>query len=406
MQEMITDDRSGWLADNQDSHSLAGALRRALGTAPEQLAQMGTAASSDIRVLCDNKTILERHLAFRDEVCRTGVRRSHLLPVNLPWVNQPLSNTARPRVSASSSKQGIGLVVRGLSEADALFACFHSIKQQTRKPETVVVVKDRTTPESASQRLPHGWVLVESDSIQDPVATYNLGIKTLLKRFPGCTGVAFLRGDEQLHPEFIATCESILSTRLEVGLVSCWASRRYDQEQVWMRPCPSLPYQWTDNDAGSFSVIRREALADAENFRPAMRLGYANWDLFNAILVAGWVGVTVPRILVEQSFREELTLPIHNPRAHGRMREEMLRRFPDVIARDACDIVSFLPSGLLGPILQETVLVDRQIMDFRRIFANPYLTTRWALKKIAGRIGFFRSQRRSHGGTVGRPRLI
>ena len=389
MREMVTDGRTGWLADRPDSEGLVLALERALETPSEQLAQMGAWASSDIHALCDNKSVLERQLDFRDEVSKGGVRRSHFLPANLPWARRPLSDTSRRRASSPDSKDGIGIVVLTAGDRMNLFDCVQSIERQARKPGAVIVVKDRATPDAAWQRLPEGWVIVESDTIEDHVACKNAGIEALLERAPGCSGLAFLRGDEKLHPQFIATCESILRACPEVGLISCWASQRHSHEKVWIRPCPSLPYQWVGNDAAPFSVVRTEALTEAGNFRPVMKLGYEDWDLFNAVLAAGWFAVTVPQILVEQTQREDLALPLRNSRTHGRMREELLGRFPDLIARDAQDIVSFVPSSSLGMLRREVASLERQLDDLRRIGRNPYLATRWILKKACHRIGTF-----------------
>ena len=387
MREMITDGRTGWLADKPDRHGLARALERAIETPAIQLAQMGTWASSDIHGLCDNKTILERQLAFRNEVSKGGVRRSHVLPASLPWARKPLSDTSRRRASSAHSQDGIGIVVRTAGDSGQIFDCLESIKRQARRPAAVMVVKDRATPDAACQGLPEGWVIVESDTIEDSIACNNQGIKTVLERAPGCSGLAFLHGDEKLHPQFIATCESILHTCSEVGLVSCWASQRHGYEKVWVRPCPSLPYQWVCNDAAPFSVIRTEALTEAGNFRAVMKLGYEDWDLFNAVLAAGWFAVTIPQILVEQTVREDLTLPLHNPRAHGRMREELLERFPEFIARDAQDIVSFVPSSSLGTLRREVVSLGHHLDDLRQIAAAPYLAARWGLKKAMHSLG-------------------
>jgi glycosyltransferase involved in cell wall biosynthesis len=80
MAEMIVDGESGWLADDATPEALAGALRRALATPPERLREMGRNASARVARICDNRTILDRHLAFRAEAAKRGASRSLVPP--------------------------------------------------------------------------------------------------------------------------------------------------------------------------------------------------------------------------------------------------------------------------------------------------------------------------------------
>ncbi|HJX27560.1 MAG TPA: glycosyltransferase family 4 protein [Thermoanaerobaculia bacterium] len=84
MAEMIEDGVSGWLADDATPETLAGALRRALATPPERLREMGRNAAAAVARICDNRTILERHLALRAEAAARGASRSLVPPAGAP----------------------------------------------------------------------------------------------------------------------------------------------------------------------------------------------------------------------------------------------------------------------------------------------------------------------------------
>lgn len=80
MAELIEDGDSGWLADAATPEALTSALHRALATPPERLAEMGQCAAATVDFDCDNRIVLEQHLAFRAEVVQRGASRSLVPP--------------------------------------------------------------------------------------------------------------------------------------------------------------------------------------------------------------------------------------------------------------------------------------------------------------------------------------
>jgi glycogen synthase len=75
MAEIIQDGKTGWLTDG-GVQGLADGLRRALRTAPEQLFQMGTLASEQIRDICNPQKILQEHLELRRTVASQTAKTS------------------------------------------------------------------------------------------------------------------------------------------------------------------------------------------------------------------------------------------------------------------------------------------------------------------------------------------
>lgn len=350
MVEMIEDGCTGWLANKAGSDGLAEALRRALNTPPAKIAEMGYHASLSIRQICDNNKTLENHLRFRSQVVHQGPNRSLRLPVNLPWAKRPFSDESARRTPKNNSEKGLAIVITGFNTGTLFDECLQSIELQTQKPAVVVIVNNGINEEQTLKTIDRArrneWRIVQKRNT-DLVLAKNAGIEAVLCSGLNPIGFSFLNGSEQLQPDFVAVFESVFQRCPEVGLVSCWSHYSGIENRIWTRPCPSFPYQWISNEAVSYSAVRTEVLREAGNFRPVMNRGYEDWDLFNAVMAAGWVAVTVPRILGEHQVSEGSKLRVASAHAYGRMRKELLERFPDQIIRDAMDVVLITESNTI-----------------------------------------------------------
>jgi len=388
MAEMIEDGRTGWLAPRADSDGLAEALRRALETPPVKVAEMGCEASLDIRRMCNNKKIVESHLNFRSRVVHQGPRRSLHLPANLPWVKQPLSHRPVRRAPQSNSRTGLAIVVTCFNAGPSLKECLQSLERQTQKPTATIVVDngstDERTVEALNQVRQEGWEVIRRKN-RDLVVAKNAGIETILDSELNPLGFAFLDAGDRLQPSFVAACESVLRRCPEVGLVSCWAHQLGAGDKIWIKPCPSFPHQWLSNDAISFSTIRTEALWEAGNFRPGMNQGYEDWDLFNAVMAAGWVAVTIPEVLGEGRIKD-YAASVTDAHTPVRMRRELLERFPALIARDAVEAMLLAESNT-GRLLQEELFKLReQLALARTALRHPTWTASRVLRKVKNKI--------------------
>ncbi|MBE0427348.1 MAG: glycosyltransferase [Nitrospirae bacterium] len=374
MAEIIEDGRTGWLANKPGSEGLAEALRRALNTPSMKIAEMGYNASLEIRKICDNNKILENQLNFRRGVVDQGSRRSLSIPVNLPWSKRPFFDEAGRRTPQSNTPKGIALVITCADTGQFLEECLQSIEQQTLKPVDVVIVKNGMTGEQAIKAVEkeqwNGFRVIHNKN-RDLASSKNAGIEEVLSSGLNPLGFSFLTEEVQLQPDFVAMCESVLQRCPEVGLVSCWAGNSRNDEKIWIRPCPSFPYQWISNDAVPFSAVRTEALLEAGNFRTIMNHGYEDWDLFNAVMAGGWVAVTVPRILGKRRFFENLGSRIGNARANERMRRELLERFPDLTGHDSKDIIILTESYISYSLHEQLSKLRRELKMVRTMYRLP-----------------------------------
>lgn len=389
MAEMIVDGKTGWLASNPGSSGLAEALQRALETPSTKLAEMGRNASSDIRQICDNRKIVESHLDFRSQIVNQGAKRSLHLPANLPMTKSSLSGGATRQKSQNEGRKGIAIVVTCFNTGHFLNECLRSIKRQIKKPAAVVIIDDKSTEEQTLKVLckarHDGWQVIQKKN-GDLIPASNTGIETILSVETNLLGFVFLRAEDRLKPNFIAACESVFQQRPEVGLISCWTQQYGTDDKIWIRPCPSFPYQWVSNDAAPFSAVRTEALQGAGYFRAGMSDGYDIWDLFNAVMAAGWVAVTIPEILGDQWVWDTPLSYITKSRMYGRMRRELLERFPNLIARDTRDIILLFQPNLGYSLWEEVFTIQKHLRIAQKILHSPVGKGLRILKRIKNKI--------------------
>jgi len=386
MAEMIEDGRTGWLASKTGSDGLAEALRRALGTEPKRMAEMGRNASEAIAQICNGKKILEHELDFRSQVVRQGATQSLRLPANLPGLNQALARNPALRTPQIRSHEGIAVVITGARAGYGLNGCLQSVEGQTRPPVMSVVVAD-ASPQTIKLETLNGnrqdKVQFIYDGNGESGSAKNAGIEAVFKSGANPLAFCFLNPGDRLHPRFVAECETILGSCPEVGLVSCWVGDSSDRDKLWIKPCPSFPYQYLANDAVSFSAVRTEALREAGNFRSELSRGYEEWDLVNAVIAAGWRAVTIPDVLGYQRFRAAMAHhKINDDQVDRKMRREVLERFPDLIISNASELILLTESHTIERLRRDVFNFGRQIAIMRMALYHP----QWAALHIIGKI--------------------
>ncbi|MBI5029977.1 MAG: glycosyltransferase [Chloroflexi bacterium] len=326
MAEMIRDGSTGWLAATQDSAGLAQALERALQASPTQLAEMGCQASEDIRAYCDNRKIVDKHIEFRTRLVKRGTQRSFHLPSD-------------GTIEANSTDaSGLAIVVTCFDSGCTLVDCLSSIQGQTRAPATVVVAHGDITDPVALQIINFvrrkGWATLHFHD-GNLIAAKNQAIDTVLASDKHPIALAFVDSKDRLRKQFIARTEDVLHQHPHVGIASCWSRILQAKREIRIEANPSLPYQLLKNEAVPFSAVRTEALLAAGKFRAEMNEGYEGWDLFNAILAAGWTAVTISQVLGVQSTRADPLSYTASAYSHAQMRRNLLMRFSELVARDA-----------------------------------------------------------------------
>lgn len=348
MVEMIEDGQTGWLVNQPGIEGLAEALKRALNTPPAQLAGMGHAAALSIRRMCNNQKTIEAQIAFRQEIVNRGATRSPNLPVNLPWIKNPLVTQSGSRTRSDLPGQGIAVIVTCYDAEHLLEKCLQSLRQQTQQPATVIIMTRDITSQRALKVLEQarlaGWLVIQQAE-DNLIQAKNTAIEKILCSGFNPVGFAFLDVGDHLKAEFISSCEAVLRHCPDVGIISCWVRYFGARDKFWFKPCPSFPYQWVSNEVAPFSVVRTEALRQAGNFRLEVNQGYEDWDLANAVMAQGWIPVTFPSILGKSRCLQKHSIStISSIHTYVVGRRKMIERFPDLMLRDSKDVALLFES--------------------------------------------------------------
>ncbi len=346
MADLVEDDRTGWLAPEGGAETLVeglqDALRRALATPPSRRAEMGRAAAAAIRRHCDEATVVRKHIDFRACVAGRGARSSVQVPASATFAVRSVAPPPPPR--AAPSVEGIAVVVIGIEPEEALRRCIESVLAQTLAPCAVAVV---TGPDGTSVVARAAVEMVERAGLRvveacsaAAAAARSAGIEAVQAAVGAPQGWVFLHARCRLRPGFLEACHHTLRHCPEVGLVSSW--QRRSRDGVVVLPSPALPYQWLVDDAVACSAVRDEALREAGGFRRSLDPAYQGWDLANAVLAAGWAGVTYPAVLSEADDPEEAVPPGQDLR----MRRALLERFPALVERSAAELLLLQACGV------------------------------------------------------------
>jgi len=347
MVELIRDGITGWLAHGSGSQGLERALRRALNTPPKELAVMGSAAYDEVRLFCDNTKIVDDQIRFRSRAVTKAATRSRSLPVNLLWADRPLDSHPVKQHIPTGGDGGLAIVVTCLEYEQHLPPCLELIRKQSLKPARVVLVVGKSSDEEIRTQIEHarhnGWMVRETMKHSLSTAK-NIGIEAVLNQGQMPLGFVFLDSQDRLAPTFTSECVSILQRCPDVGLLSPWTKLIGGDNCFFAYPCPAFPYQLLFNQTVPATVVRAEALLEAGYFRDMLEEGYEMWDLVNAIMEAGWAGITVPALLSERVVPIGPALFSSTVDDHHRMRKEVIARFPDLVAKEAQALILLLKS--------------------------------------------------------------
>lgn len=345
MAEMIEDDQTGWIAAQSSSEALAQALRRALNTPPARLADMGGQAEKNIRQICDNNQTVQRHLEFRRSVFQKGAHRSLFLPMNLPHSGKPLFERAPIHRKSHASADGIALIVDATRDINVLSSWIASIGRQLEQPEFLVLLvppSHGNQIDIEKQKLARNFYVVTGE-VPASSAMRNIGIRTILNTGKKPIAFGFLDILDELHPEFLRTCVSVLRHCSDLGIVSTWRED-IEQKNGWISnrslvvyPCPTFPHQLIENEVSSPLVIRTEALTEANLLQGDMDYEFAIWNLINVTLASSWKAATIPELLIKRSTQAPGALP-----SREMMYRQLLASTPEVVDDHAQRILHLL----------------------------------------------------------------
>jgi glycosyltransferase involved in cell wall biosynthesis len=383
--DMIDDGQTGWIARTPGSEGLTEALTRALHTPPSRMATMGRQAATAMQQRCNNHEVLAQHLALRRQLVQQGAQRSRGVSVGASRRHvEPV-----PGPVPAHEGTGLAIVVTYGSIGASLEASVQSVQQQTNPPAAVAMVargqeSAATTCPGLSQAPSAGWLSLRTTTGDNALA-WNAGIEAILRTGITPLGFLFLDAGDCLEPRCLAVCGAVLQHCPEVGLVSFWTAHSAAPLRLHLYPCPSFPYQWLANEATPLSIIRTQALSEADNFRSLSCADEAAWDLCNAVMVAGWQAVTVPEVLGTRCGQPAARGPASGMAPPHLPSRELLSRFPERLAQDAAEL-ALLASAAQAPGSREARhTVRAQVEVLGAILTHPAQALRlagWVYKRL------------------------
>ena len=379
MTDMVVDGESGWVASSADPEGLAAALLRVMNTPPDALRQMGRAAADRAGTLCDNNTIVERHLAVRSEAATRGATRSGGLPPNLPWSRgavRPGYMPQRNRVTAHSPASPTGIPADGTAIVvlaapdDEVAACLAGIDAQTIPPRrrlVVVGVAEAAATFQSDTFVNRHWEVVAS--VEEAIARLRQTEKAAAPAFdddPGILAIAVCSASHRLHPTFLERGEDVLRRHSEVGVVTPWVDAGAGQFNPGVAAV--FPFQLLEDLSGPVLLFRAEALTSVGGLRSAVQSRFVCWDAATAVMAAGWAAISWPERLATNVKRPPDRVTKHVGRLAAQ--RAVLERVPDVVSAAAIDLVMLLRT------MQRSDVIDPAVALYS---VDGYTRLRWAI---------------------------
>lgn len=228
MRELIEDGVSGWIAADASPDGLAAALRRALDTPPHRRAAMGEAAASRVHAICDSRTIVPQHLAFK----------------------QRIAEYAKAPAVRSTSACGVALVIldRPHSEFEALRV---AIAAQTVAPSATTLVSSHPSAALQAMCAQNGWTIADGDRNHARLTTE---ISALFAADDQISAVALL--DARLLPatSMIEVAGALFDREADCGLMSGWLTDPA-HAHVSVPDDPSRPHVVDSGRTNPFLVV-------------------------------------------------------------------------------------------------------------------------------------------------------
>jgi glycosyltransferase involved in cell wall biosynthesis len=284
MRELVREGVSGWLAPDATPDGLARTLRRALETPPDEKRRMGHAAADTVRQVCDNKTIVTRHLDMKGDLVRAQRPQIQVFARQATDGAQHPAN--RPGTVQTSSRIAIVVICAdGRSLTEEARAAIHA---QTESASGVYVVGSSLEPTAGEA----GWSTVPLEGRTIDVAAI-AAAEALASGEPGLSGLMFIDPRLVLDRVCLATCRALFERDPRCGLVSGW-THETTRNRVRIQSCPADPHLWQDDVVSPYVAARSGALLAAAQGpdRPVTLR-----QMFDRTVHAGFAGVTYPAIL-------------------------------------------------------------------------------------------------------------
>jgi len=220
----------------------------------------------------------------------------------------------------------ISIVIPTYNQAQTLSETIHSVMDQTRKADQIIVVVDGSKDGSLAIAKSYEEIKVIEQVNKGLSSARNTGIMNATSDW-----ILFLDSDDVLKPNCLERIEQVINEHPEADIVapSFQEFGLRDTEIILMEK-PTIEDFKTGNRLGYFSAIKRSVLLEVGGYSPRMIYGYEDYHLWFDLLSRDKVIVTIPEILV--MYRVKAQSMIHAANAHRpELMAQIRKDFPEVV---------------------------------------------------------------------------
>ena len=285
MAEMIEDGHSGWLArsDYGDRQSLKEALHKtlvqAIAATPTERAKLGKAARERIEKICDNRTILETHKAWR---------------ASLSTASSTAPKTALGRIY-------VAIFLTSSIQPDSIQETLESVAAQEGVDVVPVLVHNMNTQANALPEFTRSWASLPGnpEDAQHPTGYSKDIFSRLLGNFGNEDDYwCFLTPGMKIRPAFAKVCRQTLLNCPTDGFCLPWIYDKDKNRIVARSGIDDNELLLHPKNADLFGLFRHRDLAPIFRESPnGYYLGDILRDCMLKLFQAGKTGVVVPNIL-------------------------------------------------------------------------------------------------------------
>lgn len=178
------------------------------------------------------------------------------------------------------------------------------------------------------------------------------------------THISFIDGDDLIEPEFYGLALDVHRKNPGLGGVAAWAITFGDgvADGFWNAPQPELPLLLVENVVFVPCMMPTGLLRDLGGYDTGQRYNYEDWELGIRLLAAGWPIVTIPRYLQKYRIRQDSLYRTMSDVQNQVMRELLLGRHRETVARFAPEVAMQIEHQLLK-LRQDQALAARTIVQ-------------------------------------------
>jgi glycogen synthase len=303
--EMIgTNGQNGYIFDWANAETFERAMQAALDLSVAENLTLGRNAQQRITALTSYETILPQRLDhYYQTIKQAEARRDRRL---FPAVNWELAPALATNTEDGAGIPGLlSVVIPFYNLGLFLKETLDSVLASTYRPLEILIVDDGST-EAASlsvldsiSELHNNHVRVIHTPNQGLASTRNTGAREAHGEF-----LAFVDSDDLVHPDFFSRAVRVLQSYDNVGFVYSWAQYFGNSTDWWPTWNTEFPYLLGHNMLVPLVTIRRSAFLQHGCNRTELEFGLEDWDAWIRLTAAGYLGVSLPHLLVKYRVRK------------------------------------------------------------------------------------------------------